>query len=48
MVERTRPDIHMELFGSGVEEQELHERARSHGLGNLKFPGRVSAPEMIG
>jgi glycosyltransferase involved in cell wall biosynthesis len=47
MVERTRPDIHMELFGSGVEEQELHERARSHGLGNLEFPGRVSAHEMI-
>lgn len=47
IVERERPDIDIELFGSGVEEQDLRDEARSHGLSNLRFAGRVAATEMI-
>ncbi|HEX3422629.1 MAG TPA: glycosyltransferase family 4 protein [Sphingomicrobium sp.] len=47
IVERERPDIHVELFGSGVEERDLRERTRSYDLENVGFSGRVPVSEMI-
>ena len=47
MVERDRPDIAIALFGSGVDEHELHRKARGHRLANLDFPGRIPVAEMI-
>lgn len=47
IVERERPDIQVELFGSGIEEQDLHERTTGCGLGNVEFQGRVPVCDMI-
>lgn len=47
IVQRDRPDIRIALFGSGVEEHELHKKARGHRLTNLDFPGRVPAADII-
>jgi glycosyltransferase involved in cell wall biosynthesis len=47
IVQRERPDIRIEMFGSGVEELELQEKARGHSLANLDFQGRVPVPEMV-
>ena len=47
IVESKRPDIGIDLFGSGVDEDELREKAKSQRLANVKFGGRVRVPEMI-
>lgn len=43
-----RPDIRIELFGSGVDEQSLRAQAAKQGLANVHFRGRVGQDEMIG
>jgi glycosyltransferase involved in cell wall biosynthesis len=47
IVQRERADIRIELFGSGVDEHELRDKAKQHRLANLDFLGRVPVPEMI-
>lgn len=43
-----RPDIRIDLFGSGVDEEELREKAARRGLTNVRFHGRIPADEMLG
>jgi glycosyltransferase involved in cell wall biosynthesis len=44
ILERARPDIRIQLFGSGIDEADLRQQAR--GLANLSFGGRVSQEEV--
>ena len=41
------PDIRIELFGSGVDEGELRDKAARHGLTNVGFHGRIPADAML-
>ena len=43
-----RPDISIELFGSGVDEEALRAQASRQRLTNVHFRGRVGQEEMIG
>jgi glycosyltransferase involved in cell wall biosynthesis len=47
IVQQERPDIRIELYGSGIEERELQNKAKRHCLTNLDFPGRVPVQQMI-
>jgi glycosyltransferase involved in cell wall biosynthesis len=47
MLQRDRPDIRIELFGSGVDEAELRDKAGRYRLSNIEFGGRISADEML-
>ena len=47
ILDRERPEIRIELFGSGVDEEELRDRAARHHLRNLKFGGRIAAADML-
>jgi len=42
-----RPEIRIELFGSGVDEIELREKAERKKLTNVRFYGRIPADEML-
>jgi glycosyltransferase involved in cell wall biosynthesis len=42
-----RPNIRIELFGSGVDEIELREKAERKKLTNVRFHGRIPADEML-
>jgi glycosyltransferase involved in cell wall biosynthesis len=44
---RDRPDIRIELFGSGVDEDLLRRQAEGEKLTNLRFRGRVPQDRMI-
>jgi colanic acid biosynthesis glycosyl transferase WcaI len=47
ILSRQSPDIRIDLFGSGVEEAALRQEAKSLGLQNVRFNGRVTQPEII-
>lgn len=42
-----RPDIQIELFGSGVDEKDLRDKAVRKRLTNVRFHGRIPADEML-
>jgi glycosyltransferase involved in cell wall biosynthesis len=44
---RDRPDIRIDLFGSGVDEDSLRRQADREGLANVNFRGRVPQDRMI-
>jgi glycosyltransferase involved in cell wall biosynthesis len=47
ILSRQRPDIRIDLFGSGVEEAALRQEAKSLGMQNVRFNGRVTQAEII-
>jgi glycosyltransferase involved in cell wall biosynthesis len=48
MLQPERPDIHIDLYGSGVDEAGLREQAERRGLRNIRFAGRVPQQQIVG
>ena len=47
ILERERPEIRIDLFGSGVDEEDLRRKAAAQHLRNVRFGGRVAQGEMV-